>query len=44
MTDEKSQPDKFREAARALECDDGDERFKARVQKLVRHKPVEKGE
>jgi hypothetical protein len=46
MTEEadKSQTDKFREAARALECDDDDERFKARVKKLVRHKPVEKTE
>ncbi len=41
MADPKSQTDKFREAARALECDDDDERFKARVKKLVRHKPVE---
>jgi hypothetical protein len=44
MTDDKSQTDKFKEAARALECDDGDTRFKERVKKLVRHKPVEKPE
>ncbi|HEX8215659.1 MAG TPA: hypothetical protein VF582_09360 [Allosphingosinicella sp.] len=44
MADEKSQADKFREAARALECDDDDARFKERVRKLVRHKPVEKPE
>jgi hypothetical protein len=34
-----SQLDKFKEAARALECDDG-ARFNERVKKLVRHKPV----
>lgn len=33
---------KFREAARQLECDD--DRFKERVKKLVRQKPVEKPE
>jgi hypothetical protein len=45
MTDlAKSQSDKFKEAARALECDDDDARFKERVKKLVRHKPVEKPE
>jgi hypothetical protein len=31
---------KFKETGRALECDDG-ERFKERVKKLVRQKPVE---
>jgi len=44
MEGDKSQTDKFREAARALECDDDDDRFKERVKKLVRHKPVEKPE
>ncbi len=45
MTDDQpSQTDKFKEAARTLECDNDDERFKARVTKLVRHKPVEKPE
>jgi hypothetical protein len=44
MTDPKPQLDKFKEAARALECDDDDTRFKERVKKLVRHKPVEKSE
>lgn len=46
MTDrpEPSQPDKFKEAARELECDDDDQRFKERVGKLVKHKPVEKPE
>jgi hypothetical protein len=42
MADDRPQLDKFREAARALECDDDDERFKSRVKKLVKHKPVEK--
>jgi hypothetical protein len=44
MTEPKSQTDKFREAARELECDDDDTRFKERVGKLVKHKPVEKPE
>ena len=38
------QVDRFREAARALECDDDPERFRERVGKLVKHKPVEKPE
>jgi len=45
MTDDpKSQSDKFKEAARALECDDDEELFRQRVGKLVKHKPVEKPE
>jgi hypothetical protein len=47
MTDGKpdqSQPDKFKEAARALECDDDERRFQERVRKLMKHKPVEKPE
>jgi hypothetical protein len=45
MTDKpQSQLDKFKEAARQLETDDDPERFKERVGKLVRHKPVEKPE
>lgn len=35
-----SQSDKFKEAARALECDDDPARFEERVGKLVKHKPV----
>jgi len=35
-----SQLDKFKEAARDLETDDDPERFKERVGKLVKHKPV----
>lgn len=37
---EKSQLDKFKEAARELECDDDETRFKERLGKLV--KPKEK--
>ncbi len=45
MTDKDGdQPDKFREAARALDCDDDEQRFQERVKELVRHKPVEKPE
>jgi hypothetical protein len=45
MTDQKqSQLDKFKEAARELECDDDEERFDERLKKLVKHKPVEKPE
>ena len=41
MPDEpRTQLDKFKEAARELECDDDDARFDDRVRKLVRHKPV----
>ena len=40
--DRRSQLDKFKEAARALECDDDEARFDERVKKLVRQKPVEK--
>ncbi len=36
-----TQADKFKAAARELECDDDADRFKERVGKLVKHKPVE---
>lgn len=39
-----SQSDKFKKAARDLECDDDEQRFKDRLKKLVKHKPVEKPE
>jgi hypothetical protein len=39
-----TQSDKFKEAARALECDDDQDLFRQRVGKLVKHKPVEKPE
>ncbi len=35
----KSQSDKFKEAARELECDDDEKRFDERVKKLVKLKP-----
>ena len=45
MTDHKNtQSDKFKEAARELECDDDEARFDERVKKLVKHKPIEKPE
>jgi hypothetical protein len=45
MTDnDRSQLDKFKEAARQLETDDDPERFKDRLRKIVKHKPVEKPE
>ena len=37
-----SQLDKFKEAARELEADDNPKRFDERLEKLVKHKPVEK--
>jgi len=36
-----SQLDKFKEVARALECDDDEAHFDERVKKLVKQKPVE---
>jgi hypothetical protein len=39
-----TQKDKFEQAARELECDDDPQRFKDRLRKLVKHKPVEKPE
>ena len=40
MTDDRSQLDKFKQAARELETDDDEARFDERVKKLVKHKPV----
>lgn len=42
MTTEKIQSEKFKEAARALECDDDPAHVRDRLGKLVKHKPVEK--
>lgn len=39
---DKSQLDKFKEAARELEADDDEQHFKERLAKVVKHKPVEK--
>ena len=38
MAEEKTQLDKFKDAARELECDDDEQRFKERLGKLVRAK------
>ncbi len=40
MSEQKFQSDKFKGAARALECDDDPDHFRERVGKLVKHKPV----
>lgn len=42
MTNEKLQLDKFKEAARELECDDDEQRFKERLGKLVKPSKPEK--
>ena len=39
---DKSQLDRFKEAARELETDDDEERFNERLKKLVKQKPDEK--
>lgn len=36
------QIDKFKDAARELECDDDEQRFKERLGKLMKSAPVEK--
>ena len=41
-TPDKTQLDKFKEAARDLETDDDEARFDDRLRKIVKHKPVEK--
>ena len=37
--DQTSQLDKFKQAARALECDDDDQRFKERLKEIAKAKP-----
>lgn len=44
MPEEKPQLDKFKDAARELECDDDDKRFKERLAKLVEKKVRKDGE
>jgi hypothetical protein len=39
---DKPQLDKFKEAARELECDDDEQRFKKRLGRLLREKPKPK--
>ena len=41
-SDQKTQLDKFKEAARQLETDDDEERFEERLKQMVRQKPNEK--
>ena len=35
-----SQPDKFAELARALECDEDEAAFDAKLREVAKHKPV----
>ena len=44
MPDKKSQIEKFKEAARELECDDDEQRFNERLGELVKPKPVEQND
>jgi hypothetical protein len=44
MTDDQTQLDKFKQAARELETDDDPQRFKERLAKIARQKPAEKPE
>lgn len=39
MSDQKKQLEKFKDAARELECDDDERRFKERLGKLVKSVP-----
>jgi len=39
LPNDKTQLDKFKEAARELETDDDEKRFDERIKKLVKHKP-----
>lgn len=42
--DPKSQSDKFKEAARELECDEDEARWDERLKKVAGQRPVEKPE
>jgi hypothetical protein len=44
MTDEPTQLDKFKQAARELETDDDEARFDERMKRLMKQKPAEKPE
>ena len=39
MSDDKKQLDKFKEAARELECDDDEQHFKDKLGKLAKARP-----
>lgn len=41
LADAKSQLDKFKEAARELECDEDEARWDERLKKVAKAKPVE---
>lgn len=42
MANDKTQLDKFKQAARDLECDDDDQTFRDRLGKIAKAVPVEK--
>lgn len=44
MVEPKSQIEKFKEAARDLECDEDEGRWNERLKKIVKHKPSEKSD
>ena len=44
MPEQKTQLEKFKDAARELECDDDEKRFKERLGKLVKPRNPEKPE
>lgn len=44
MAKDKTQLDKFKEAARDLDCDDDEQHFKDRLGKLVKPKKAERSE
>ena len=42
MTEQKTQAEKFKEAARDLECDPDEAKWEDKLRKVVKPKPVEK--
>ena len=44
MPEQKSQADKFKDAAREAECDEDEARWTERLQKVAKQQPVEKPE
>ncbi len=42
MNKEKTQLDKFKDAARKVEADEDETAWEARLKKIAKHKPVEK--
>lgn len=40
MADKKSQSDKFKEAAKELECDEDEKRWEEKLRKVVKQKPA----